>query len=204
MLLYYYSKFLKKLRGVAAHSSKVHKTSKLESGTQFINSRMEKHSFCGYNCDIINCEVGSFVSISDNVIIGGGMHPLDWVGMSPVFYKGRDSVKAKFSSFDRESSLKTIIGNDVWIGNRVLIKQGVIVGDGSVIGMGSVVTKNVEPYSIVAGNPAKLIRYRFEQEIINELLKIKWWDLDEINLKKISNNIKNPKKFIKSYYNLIK
>jgi len=200
MLMYYWSKILKKLRGSAIKNSSINKFSKIESGTSFVNSSMDKYSFCGYNCEISHCEIGSYVSIANNVIIGGGVHPMDWVGMSPVFYIGRDSVKKKFSSFERLPPTTTIIGNDVWIGNNVLIKQGVKIGHGSVIGMGSVITKNVESYSIVAGVPGREIKKRFDEDVINELLKIKWWDFSDDKLERYATYIKNPKFFIKQYY----
>lgn len=200
-LVYYWNKILKKIRGVAVKNSFIHKTSKIESGTQFINSKMDKHSFCGYDCDISSCDIGSFTSIANGVIIGGGMHPISWVGTSPVFYKGRDSIKAKFSEYERENIKKTAIGNDVWIGNNCLIKQGVIVGNGAVVGMGSVVTKDVKPYTIVAGNPAKPIRKRFDDEIIERLLNSKWWELNDLELLKYAKNIKNPEKFLQELEN---
>ena len=109
----------------------------------------------GYDCEIINCHIGSFTSISNDVHIGGGSHPTNWVGMSPVFYDNVDSIKKKFARHQRQPIQQSRIGNDVWIGQSVLIKQGITIGDGAVIGMGSVVTKDVEPYAIVAGNPAE-------------------------------------------------
>tara|TARA_B110000971_G_scaffold210279_1_gene237310 strand:- start:1870 stop:2484 length:615 start_codon:yes stop_codon:yes gene_type:complete len=197
-LLYIWAKLIKKLRGSAIKNSQIHKTSKVESGSSIVNTKMDKHSFCGYNCEIANSDIGSFCSIANGVVIGGGKHPIDWVGMSPVFYDGKDSVKEKFSTFKREKPLLTAIGNDVWIGRNAIIKEGVNIGHGSVIGMGSIVTKDVFPYSIVVGNPAKLIRMRFDNNIIDELIKSKWWDLDEDTLRKCSKNIKNPKLFLKS------
>lgn len=196
MILYYWSKFIKKIRGKSILNSYVHKTSKIEAGSLFVQSKMDKHSFCGYDCEISNCIIGAYTSIANRVVIGGGMHPMDWVGMSPVFYKGRDSVRAKFSEFNREDSKNTIIGNDVWIGHSCLIKQGVKIGNGAVIGMGSVVTKDIPPYAIYAGNPAKLIRYRFDQEIIDELLSIKWWEMDDSELRNNARFVQDPIKFI--------
>ena len=195
-LLYIWAKVLKKIRGSAIKNSTIHPTSKVESGSHVVNSTMGKHSFCGYNCEIINCEIGSFCSIANGVIIGGGMHPIGWVSTSPVFYEGRDSVKAKFSTFSRISPEVTHIGHDVWIGQNVIIKQGVMIGTGSVIGMGSIVTKDIPPYSIVAGNPAKLIRMRFENKIIAGLLDSKWWEMDESRLNELAKDIKNPDDFL--------
>ena len=113
-------------------------TSKVESGSLFLNSTMGKYSFCGYDCEIINCKIGSFCSIANNVIIGGAMHPINWVSMSPVFYHGRDSVKKKFSEFYRDPDKETVVGHDVWIGhgshikyNRVsLSEQALLLGWG--------------------------------------------------------------------------
>jgi chloramphenicol O-acetyltransferase type B len=195
-LLYIWSKLFRKLQGAAIRKSTIHKTSKIEAGSQIINTIVDKYSFCGYNCEISNCEIGSFSSIANGVVIGGGMHPIDWVGTSPVFYEGRDSVIIKFSQFQREKVKTTYIGHDVWIGRNALIKQGVRIGNGAIVGMGSVVTKDVDPYAIVAGNPAKLIRYRFSRDIVENLLVSNWWNIDESELKKFAIHIKEPLEFI--------
>lgn len=195
-LKYYWAKVLKKLRGSAISNSQIHPTSKVEAGSSIVNVIMEKHSFCGYDCELTNVDIGSFVSIANSVIIGGGMHPVDWVGMSPVFYEGRDSVKKKFSTYERTAPQKVIVGHDVWIGRNALIKQGVEIGHGAVVGMGSVVTKDVPPYAIVGGVPAKVIKYRFDEELIEGLLESKWWELDEQTLERLAVHIKDPKKFL--------
>lgn len=197
-IIYYWSKLLKKLRGSAIRNSSVHKTSKIESGSSIVNSNMDRYSFCGYNCEIINCNIGSFCSIANGVVIGGSMHPTNWVSMSPVFYNEKDSIKKKFSTFSKAAHKRTTIGHDVWIGQNVLIKQGVNIGTGSVIGMGSVVTKDVSPYSIVAGNPSKLIRNRFDDEIIIKLLSSEWWFLDDKKLHEYGSCFSSPVDFLKS------
>lgn len=198
IFVYFWAKLLRKLQGSALKNSSIHSTSKVESGCNIVNTTMDKHSFCGYDCEIVNSKIGAFTSIANGVIIGGGMHPIDWVSMSPVFYEGRDSVKAKFSVHKRESVKTTFIGNDVWIGRNALIKQGVSIGTGAVVGMGSVVTKDVLPYAIVAGNPARVLRIRFEADIVNELLKSEWWQLSDSELNKHAHTFNNPVEFLKS------
>ncbi len=195
-LIYVWSKMLKKLRGSAIINSSIHRTSKVESGSHIVNSTMDRYSFCGYDCKIINCNIGSFCSIADGVIIGGAMHPIEWVSTSPVFYYGKDSVKKKFAEYERPADKTTTIGSDVWIGDRAIIKAGVKIADGVVIGMGSVVTKDIEPYEIWAGNPAKFIRKRFDEETIARLLELKWFNLDDEAILKYAQAIRNPEEFI--------
>ncbi len=195
-LQYIISKILKKIRGAAINKSTIHKTSKVESGSLVVNSTIDRYSFCGYDCDIFNCDIGSFCSIANNVIIGGAAHPINWVSTSPVFYDGRDSVKKKFQTFQRQDDLRTLIKNDVWIGNGALIKQGVTIGNGVVIGMGSVVTKDVPDYEIWAGNPAKFIRKRFNDEIIKELLESEWWSKNDDEIQSLSANFNSIEKSI--------
>ncbi|GEA07072.1 O-acetyltransferase [Alteromonas sp. KUL42] len=195
-IAYLYAKFIKKTRGTSLYNSTIHSTSKVEPGSQMVNVRMDRHSFCGYNCDMSNVDIGSFCSIANGVIIGGGMHPIEWISTSPVFYYGRDSVKAKFSEHQRVAPLQSVVGNDVWIGQNVIVKQGVTIGTGAVIGMGSIVTKDVPPYAIVAGNPAKILRMRFKPELIERLLASKWWTLDDKKLSDLGQYATDPEKFL--------
>lgn len=199
-LEYYFSKALKKIRGSAIKDSSLHRYSKVESGCNIVNVKMDKYSFCGYDCEITNCEIGKFCSIANNVIIGGAMHPVKWVSTSPVFYSGRDSLKMKFSTHKLSEIKKTIIENDVWIGQYAMVKQGVHIGTGAVIGMGCIVTKDVEPYSIVAGNPAREIRKRFDEETVKKLLETKWWDFDEVELNTYCKHFTDPHQFIKALH----
>ena len=121
---------------------------------------------------------------------------MEWVSMSPAFYEGRDSIEKKYSTHKRREKKVTIIGHDVWIGEKAIIKQGVRIGTGSVIGMGSVVTKDVKPYSIVAGNPAKLIRDRFDAFTIQELLRSEWWNFSDDKLSHLAQFVTNPQLFL--------
>lgn len=194
---YYYSKAMKKLRGRALLNCVIHPTSKIEAGSEVTNTTFGRHSFCGYQCEINNAEIGSFCSIANGVVIGGGVHPMDWVSTSPVFYIGRDSVKKKYSEHSRSPPLRTVIGHDVWIGSRALIRQGVTIGTGAVIGMGAVVTKNVEPYSVVAGVPARHLHFRFDPQIVAKLLATCWWERDDVELERAAVHIRSPEDFIK-------
>lgn len=193
---YFWAKGLRRLRGKAIAGSTVHRSSTVEPGSAFIGSTMARHSFCGYDCEIANADIGPFVSIANHVAIGGGRHPVEWVGMSPVFYAGRDSVAKKFTEFERRSPLRTEIGADVWIGYRAIVMQGVRVGPGAVIGAGSVVTRDVEPYSICGGSPARHIRYRFDDELRRRLVESAWWDKPDSVLEQCAHAIRDPEAFL--------
>jgi acetyltransferase-like isoleucine patch superfamily enzyme len=189
------AKGLKKGRLSSISNSCVHPTSKIESGSSFVTSTMGRYSFCGYDCDIFHATIGSFTSIANQVVIGGANHPMGWASMSPVFYAGRDSVKKKFSKHYLDMTPETIIGNDVWIGRSAIILSGVNVGNGAVVGAGSIVTKNVPAYAVVVGNPARIIRYRFDVNTINCLESAKWWELEDGDLSSIAFCVKDPIKF---------
>lgn len=111
-----WNKLVKKSRLSSIRNCVIDTTSKVESGSNLVTVKMGRYSFCGHDCEIVNAEIGSFCSIANNVHIGGAMHPVEWLSTSPVFYKGRDSVKKKFSEFERPATRKTLIGNDVWVG----------------------------------------------------------------------------------------
>ena len=198
-----WNKALKIMRGKSIRHCMIDKTSKIQSGSNIIDSTFGRYSFCGYDCTIVNCDIGSFTSIADNVSIGDASHPMDWVSMSPVFYQGRDIIKKKFSTHPLLPISRTIIGNDVWIGKGALIKSGILIGDGAVIGMGSIVTKNVEPYSIVEGSPAKFIRKRFIDSTIEGLQKSEWWNYSDQDLNEFAQYFTNPEIFLKMKENKI-
>lgn len=194
---YLYSKFFKKIiRGKSILNSKINSTAKIYSGTSFYNSNIGRYSYVGYDCEVYNCDIGSFCSIANGFIAGGAKHPIDWVSTSPVFYNVNGGTGYHLGNNEIELVKRTIIGHDVWIGSRVIVMQGVKIGNGAIIGAGSVVTKDVPPYAIVAGCPAKVIRYRFDDNIINKLETLKWWNLSDNQLTKLSKWIGNPIVFI--------
>lgn len=196
-LAYLWSKLLKKGRLAAIVGSIVHPTSKVEPGTSFVGSTMARYSFCGYDCDIAHAQIGAFTSIANGVVLGGGRHPMEWVGMSPVFYEGRDSLRAKFAEHPRPAPERVSIGNDVWIGRNAIVLPGVTIHDGAVVGAGAVVTRDVPPYAVAAGCPAKVIRYRFDEDTIGRLLSLKWWDLPEDQLQRLAATFNNLEDFFR-------
>jgi acetyltransferase-like isoleucine patch superfamily enzyme len=128
--------------------------------------------------------IGKYCSISTHVIIFlGSEHRTDWVSTYPFPYLWEEARSIKGHPYSKGD---VVIGNDVYIGYNVTILSGVTIGDGAVVGACSVLTADVPPYAIVAGNPARLIRYRFEEETMKKLLKIRWWDWPE---EKVKENI---------------
>lgn len=143
-----------------------------------------KYTYLGDRTVIWNKEettIGKFCSIAIDVAIGAFKHPTNTLSMHPFVYTQSDNIRLdKPLTHLRDIGLqKVIIGNDVWIGAKATIMPGVIIGDGAVIGSNAVVTHDVPPYAIVGGVPAKIIKYRFDEETIKNLLELKWWDYPE-------------------------
>lgn len=177
--------------------SKIHKESVVSMGCRVYSSRIDRYTFIGKNTFLNQTLIGSFTSISNNCYIGSFSHPIDWVSTSPLFHNGKNIFGKNFANHMFVPSMDTIIGNDVWIGEGCKIKSGVKIGDGAIIGMGSVVTKNIEPYSIYAGCPAKKIRCRFDEKTIELLKKIRWWEWSENKIIQNAKNFNDVKKLLK-------
>jgi acetyltransferase-like isoleucine patch superfamily enzyme len=139
------------------------------------------HSYRGSERKVI---IGSYCSVGPDVtIITGGIHPPDWVSTYP--FRAKWKLSGAFEDGMPSSNGEVIIGNDVWIGSQVTILSGIKVGDGAIIATGAVVTRDVPPYSIVGGVPARVIKYRFNEEQVKRLLAISWWQWDEEKIKSV-------------------
>lgn len=199
-LYYFYSKFVRKiLIGRCIRNSSIDNTACVNSGCSVYNSTIGRYSYMGYDCEVLSTDIGNFCSLASGIHTGLAEHPLHWISTSPVFMNVKNSsVKKRFASLIFKSKLRTVIGHDVWIGTNAIIKAGVHIGTGAVIASGAVVTKDVEAYAIVGGCPAKLIKYRFEKDLIDKLLQSNWWNMDDKSLALLGNKADNPEEFIKT------
>ena len=154
---------------------------------QFVKIGAYSYAVSGY---LFAVEIGRYCSFGENVQIGRQDHPLDWLSTSPFIYMNNKDIVSSAKNFEEKCIFsnpdygepatklkKTIIGNDVWIGHGAFIKPGITIGTGAIIAAYAVVVKDVAPYSIVGGNPAKHIKFRFKEDIIVELLNSEWWKL---------------------------
>lgn len=162
----------------------------LGKGVSVIGCKIGYASYISENSSFQNARIGSYTSIGHNVHMILGQHPTSrFVSTHPIFYSPKTSIakigkayvkESKFEEFRyREEGYSIEIGNDVWVGDDAKIMEGIKVADGTIIASGAMVVKDTEPYSIVGGNPARTIRYRFNKEEIDYLLKLKWWNQGE-------------------------
>ena len=150
----------------------------LFDNVQINNCEVGDFTYIQENSRLGSTKIGKFTAIGPGVRAGMGNHPSHtFVTIHPMFYAPTQLLQTNFADKSYFQGKKDIhIGHDVWIGANVLIMDDVVIGDGAIVAAGAVVTKDVLPYSIVGGTPAKLIKYRFEESQINYLLEFKWWD----------------------------
>jgi phosphonate metabolism protein (transferase hexapeptide repeat family) len=166
-----------------------------------VETTMDDYSYTAGDNQIIYTQIGKFSNIASHVRINPGNHPMERVTLHHITYRrkmyglGEDDP----AFFEWRRSHKCVIGHDTWLGHNVVVMPGVSIGTGAVIGSGAVVTKDVEPYTIAVGVPAKPIRKRFPDVTIEKLLQIAWWDWDRATLKARFDDLYNIEQFVEKY-----
>ena len=166
------------------------------------NSKVGKFTYFAEGARISNAQIGNFCSIGPQVLMGRGTHPTKkFVSTHPIFFSTGKQAQISFADKTYFDEIRpVIIGNDVWIGAKTYICDGVTIGNGAIIAAGAIVTKDVPPYAMVGGVPAKVLRYRFSMEEIDFLLKDAWWNKDINWLREHYKDFHN----VKTYADMVK
>lgn len=170
----------------------------INENVMFFNWGIDIGNYCfiGRNSRIDNCsKIGNYSCISHDVKLGLANHSLNHVSTNPFFYDQNKKWISK-TTFDRSNIKATVVLEDVLISSGAIVLENLTIGVGAVVAAGAVVTKDVPPYAIVGGVPAKILGYRFEEDLIEELLKSKWWELSKSELLKLADSFPNPKEFV--------
>lgn len=171
-------------------------------GTNITESRFGDYSYTAGHVSIIYSDVGKFCSIASHASLNPGNHPMERVTQHHMTYRRVEYELAETDDdafFDWRRAHKVTVGHDVWIGHGAIVLPGVSVGTGAVVGAGAVVTKDVAPYTIVAGVPAKPLRMRFEAETARRLLEIAWWDWPRELIEQRFNDFSDLPEFLRKY-----
>jgi len=180
--------------GCTVENSTLGPYTQLCEGTSLLNSRLGAYSYTSRFCDIANAEIGKFANIASFVRIGATDHPMHLACQHHMLYRSADywdDAEDDAAFFAARAARRTTIGHDVWIGHMAMVKPEVSVGHGAVIAMGSVVTKDVAPYTIVAGTPARPLRDRHPPEIAERLIRLAWWDWSHDALRAALNDFRS-------------
>ena len=183
---------IKKLKKIIANEAEIDTNSKIGYQTYIGKYSIVNDSIIGKFCSIaMDVKIGLY----DHYMYGVSTHP--FVNDSNFGFAKHNYYGSEIRKLVRKP---VVIGNDVWIGTGVIILRGVTIGDGAVIGAGSIVTKDVPPYAIAVGNPAKVKKYRFSKEQIDKFEKIKWWNWEENKLREYIKDFYDVDEFIEKFY----
>jgi len=167
------------------HGCKVSNSATIAKRVILNSSKVGNYTSINGGCDIAYTEIGNYCSLAKGVIIGSRNHIMNNFTTQDCIYKETGDHHKQYSNIDIDNPLVSI-GNDVWIGTGAILMPGVDIGNGAIIGAGSIVTKSIPPYSVVAGNPATMLRKRFSEKVANELEATEWWhlSLEELLIRK--------------------
>jgi virginiamycin A acetyltransferase len=156
---------------------------RIDRNNHIFKSRIGRNTYTGMNTVLMNVNIGSFCSISWNVSIGGANHDYTRVVQHSLLYNNHDNLRPDYREIPYDRFNESLdIGSDVWVAAGAVILPGLKIGHGAVIGANSVVTHDVPPYAIVVGSPVKIVRWRFDSEIIELLLRLEWWQWEEAKI----------------------
>jgi acetyltransferase-like isoleucine patch superfamily enzyme len=190
----------KELQKNLIRHSFVSKSAKLYSTYSVSDSQIDNFTYVAKNAQISRTSIGKFCSIGPNFLSGWGIHPINGVSTSPMFYSTHKQNGTTLSEVDKiEERRLIVIGNDVFIGANVTVLDGITIGDGAIIGAGAVVSKDIPPYAIAIGCPIQIKKMRFDDSRIRELMRIKWWDFNEEELKNVEKYFFDIDGFISKY-----
>ncbi len=164
------------------------------AGSRIANSNWGDYSYCDRTCDIANAEIGKFANIASFTRIGATDHPLEKASLHHFHYRSADywdDAEDDADWFARRAGRTARIGHDTWIGHAAIIKPEVTIGNGAVIASGAIVTKDVPPYTIVAGVTAQPIRRRFPEDVADRMEQLAWWDWDNARLRTALPDFRN-------------
>lgn len=174
------------------------------ASTQIAYSVFGDYSYIGHHGDVMATDIGKFANIASMVRINPGFHPTERPCQHHILYRG-----SMYAAGDDDAALfhwrrlqRVTIGHDVWIGHGAIIMPGVSIGNGAVVGSGSIVTRNVPAYTIVAGNPARIIRPRFGPAIASAIESVAWWDWDHETLIARLDDLRDLRRFLARYTDL--
>ena len=156
------------------------------AGTRVANSEIGDYTYCDRTCDIANATIGKFASIASFVRIGATDHPLDKAASHHFLYRSADyweDTAHDTNWFAHRASRRVVIGHDAWIGHNAQIKPEVTIGHGAVVAAGAIVTKDVAPYTIVAGVTAQPLRRRLPEDLAERMIALAWWDWDHLRIR---------------------
>lgn len=187
----------KRVESIVPNTTKISAGLVIERGVKISSyvTSIGRHVYIASDSDLKFCEsIGNFSCIGPGCKVGIANHLLTNVSTHPLFY---DKNKKWISSEDKqfEDNTMVTIGNDVLLSANVMVLKGVKIGDGAVVAAGSFVNKDVPPYAIVGGIPAKVIRHRFDDVTIEKLIASKWWNLDDEHLRQYSSYFQRPAEF---------